>query len=75
VAARLLGAAHSVRAGVGANVMPFHDHLMARARESATAALGAARFAADDSHVRSILNKLGVSTRAQIAAWMSAPGQ
>jgi DNA-binding NarL/FixJ family response regulator len=28
-----------------------------------------------DSHVRSILNKLGVSTRAQIAAWMSAPGQ
>jgi DNA-binding NarL/FixJ family response regulator len=129
---------------VGANVMPFHDHLMTKARESATTALGAARFAAEfeagtlldrdaavdlalggtggpaapapaaapaaagagplakreaevarlitdgltnkqigarlflsertvDSHVRSILNKLGVNSRAQIAAWMSAP--
>jgi predicted ATPase/DNA-binding CsgD family transcriptional regulator len=28
-----------------------------------------------DSHVRSILNKLGFGARAQIAAWMSAPGQ
>jgi DNA-binding NarL/FixJ family response regulator len=28
-----------------------------------------------DSHVRSILNKLGFSSRAQIAAWMAAPGQ
>jgi predicted ATPase/DNA-binding CsgD family transcriptional regulator len=27
-----------------------------------------------DSHVRSILNKLGFSSRAQIAAWMAAPG-
>jgi predicted ATPase/DNA-binding CsgD family transcriptional regulator len=26
-----------------------------------------------DSHVRSIMNKLGVSSRAQIAAWMAAP--
>jgi DNA-binding NarL/FixJ family response regulator len=25
-----------------------------------------------DSHVRSILNKLGVSSRAQIAAWMAS---
>jgi predicted ATPase/DNA-binding CsgD family transcriptional regulator len=28
-----------------------------------------------DSHVRSILNKLGVSSRAQIAAWMASPDQ
>ena len=28
-----------------------------------------------DSHVRSILNKLGVSSRAQIAAWMAGPGR
>jgi predicted ATPase/DNA-binding CsgD family transcriptional regulator len=28
-----------------------------------------------DSHVRSILNKLGFSSRAQIAAWMAAPDQ
>jgi DNA-binding CsgD family transcriptional regulator len=28
-----------------------------------------------DSHVRSILNKLGVSSRAQIAAWVTAPDQ
>jgi DNA-binding CsgD family transcriptional regulator len=27
-----------------------------------------------DSHVRSILNKLGVSSRAQIAAWITSPG-
>jgi DNA-binding CsgD family transcriptional regulator len=26
-----------------------------------------------DSHVRSILNKLGCSSRAQIAAWMASP--
>jgi DNA-binding NarL/FixJ family response regulator len=28
-----------------------------------------------DSHVRSILNKLGVNSRAQIAAWLASPGQ
>ena len=28
-----------------------------------------------DSHVRSILNKLGCSSRAQIAAWMASPGE
>jgi DNA-binding NarL/FixJ family response regulator len=28
-----------------------------------------------DSHVRSILNKLGFSSRAQIAAWMASPEQ
>jgi DNA-binding NarL/FixJ family response regulator len=28
-----------------------------------------------DSHVRSILNKLGINSRAQIAAWMASSGQ
>ena len=28
-----------------------------------------------DSHVRSILNKLGFNSRAQIAAWMASPDQ
>ena len=28
-----------------------------------------------DSHVRSILNKLGCGSRAQIAAWMASPGE
>jgi DNA-binding NarL/FixJ family response regulator len=121
--------------------MPFHVPLLARAGESATAALGATRFTAEfeagksldrdeasalalgepaqtaasaasgqagagplgkreaevaqliadgltnkeigtrlfisertvDSHVRSILNKLGFNSRAQIAAWMASP--
>ncbi len=38
--------------------------------------LGARLFISErtvDSHVRSILNKLGFSSRAQIAAWMAAP--
>ena len=138
LAARLIGAAEAERAGAGANVMPFLAPALTRAAESAAAALGAARFAAEsdagrhlgrqaaielalgeapadsgdsqaepaglgplaareadvarlvaegltnkqigvrlfisertvDSHVRSILNKLGFSSRAQIAAWM-----
>jgi len=28
-----------------------------------------------DSHIRSILNKLGASSRAQIPAWVTSPGQ
>jgi DNA-binding CsgD family transcriptional regulator len=28
-----------------------------------------------DSHVRSILNKLGFGNRAQIAAWLASPDQ
>jgi DNA-binding NarL/FixJ family response regulator len=28
-----------------------------------------------DSHVRNILNKLGVNTRAQIAGWIASPNQ
>ncbi len=140
LAARLIGAAEAERAGAGANVMPFLAPVLVRAAESAAAALGPARFAAEsdagrhlgrqaaielalgeapagsgdnqaepaglgplaareadvarlvaegltnkqigarlfisertvDSHVRSILNKLGFSSRAQIAAWLTA---
>jgi DNA-binding CsgD family transcriptional regulator len=144
LAARLLGAADTMRTQVGANVMPFLAPSLAQAEESAVAKLGAARFEAGkllerdaafglalgkpaqapvsgrgavaaqpasdsagsgplgrretdvarlvadgltnkqigtrlfisertvDSHVRSILNKLGFSSRAQIAAWMAS---
>jgi DNA-binding NarL/FixJ family response regulator len=135
LAARLLGAAETVQAGVGATVLPYLAPAVARAKESTGAALGTARFQAEfdagrelsrdaaiglalgepvpataasagpeaaplgkreaqvarliadgltnkqiagrllisehtvDSHVRSILTKLGVGSRAQIAAW------
>jgi predicted ATPase/DNA-binding CsgD family transcriptional regulator len=141
LAARLLGAAETVRAGAGASRQPYLTRLVARAEESVTAALGepgfkaeyeagtrlsrdaairlalgepapaartapaagagplgrreaeVARLVADglsnkriaahlfisehtvDSHVRNILNKLGVNSRAQIAAWQAASGQ
>src|SRR6266702_3625816 len=152
LAARLIAAADAERTGAGANVMPFLAPALSRATESAAAALGPARFAAEseagrhlgrdtalnlalgqpaagqaagpgaaapgtaaprpavpgplgpreadvarlvadgltnkqigarlfisertvDSHVRSILNKLGFSSRAQIAAWMASPNQ
>jgi predicted ATPase/DNA-binding CsgD family transcriptional regulator len=142
LAARLLGAADTMRRGVGANVMPFLAPLLAQAEKSAAAALGATRFGAEfeagkrldrdaalglalgkpahaaapasdhaspgllgkreadvarlvadgltnkqigarlfisertvDSHVRSILNKLGFNSRAQIAAWMASSNQ
>jgi predicted ATPase/DNA-binding CsgD family transcriptional regulator len=138
LAARLLGAAETVRTGAGANVIPFLAPLLAAAEDSASAALGATRFAAEflagkqltrdaaiglalgdpasvastpssgkdagplgkrqaevarlvadglsnkqigarlfisertvDSHVRSVLNKLGFNSRAQIAAWVT----
>ena len=154
LAAQLFGAADTAGREAGANIMPFLVPLLARARETALAALGAARFEAGfqagqrldrtaalrlvpgerasgakgagtarraaasagvaddaqpgplakreadiarlvaegltnkqigtrlfisertvDSHVRSILNKLGVNSRAQIAAWMASAGQ
>jgi predicted ATPase/DNA-binding CsgD family transcriptional regulator len=140
LAAQLLGAANTVRAGAGNRVMPFLAPQIAQAERSASAALGASRFQATfeagsrlsrdeavrlalgepaqavvaasdgagvgllakremevarlvvdglsnkeigarlfisehtvDSHVRSILNKLGCNSRAQIAAWMASP--
>jgi hypothetical protein len=46
-AAQLLGAADTVRAEAGANVMPFLAPLLAQAGESAVAALGATKFEAE----------------------------
>jgi DNA-binding CsgD family transcriptional regulator len=141
LAAQLLGAAETVRTQVGADIMPFLAPSLARAGQTAVAALGATRFEAElgagkglsrvtalglalgrpapaaaaagnagpgllgkreadvarliaggltnkqigtrlfisdrtvDSHVRSILNKLGFNSRAQIAAWMASSDQ
>jgi DNA-binding CsgD family transcriptional regulator len=142
LAARLLGAADTAQAGVGASVIPYVAPLVADATESTRAALGNARFEAEfeagqrlsrdaaiglalsepthvdaaasgeegssplssrevevahlvteglsnkqiaarliisehtvDSHVRHILNKLGVNSRAQIAAWMASSNE
>lgn len=140
LSAQLLGAADTIRAGAGNRVMPFLVPMLREAEETASAALGAARFASEfktgsrlsrdaavrlaigepvraavaapdggdgaallsareaevarlvalgmtnkeigsrlfisehtvDSHVRSILNKLGVNSRSQIAAWMTS---
>jgi DNA-binding CsgD family transcriptional regulator len=138
LAARLLGAAETVRAEAGATLIGTLAPLLAKAEESAITALGAARFEAEfkagkalrrdsairlalgqpahaaaasddagvaplgkreadvarlvadglsnkqigarlfisertvDSHVRSILNKLGFNSRAQIAGWMAS---
>jgi predicted ATPase/DNA-binding CsgD family transcriptional regulator len=47
LAARLLGAAQTVRSGVGANVMPFLAPLQAQAKQSAIGALGVRRFEAE----------------------------
>jgi predicted ATPase/DNA-binding CsgD family transcriptional regulator len=136
-AARLMGAAYTVRTEAGANVMPFLAPLLLQAEEAATEKLGRSRFEAVfqagqrldrdaavalalgeraepagapageadtallapreadvarlvadgltnkqigarlfisertvDSHMRSIMNKLGFSSRAQIAAWI-----
>jgi DNA-binding CsgD family transcriptional regulator len=138
-AARLLGAARTVRTSAGANVLPHLASLVAQATETTTAALGDPAFRAEydtgrhlsrkaaiaqalgepartatatstdretsplgkreaevarlvaeglsnkqigarllisehtvDTHIRSILNKLGFNSRAQIAAWMTS---
>jgi predicted ATPase/DNA-binding CsgD family transcriptional regulator len=141
VAAQLLGASETIRIGAGATVMAVLAPFIAQAEESARAALGASKCAAEleigrrlsrddavrlalgeshavvaasdhvgpgvlgkreadvarlvangltnkqigarlfisertvDSHVRNILNKLGVNTRAQIAAWIGSSDQ
>lgn len=141
VAAQLLGASDAIRIGAGATVMAVLAPFIVQAEESASAALGASRYATEfeigrrlsrdaavrlalgesravaaasedagngvlgkreadvarlvadglsnkqigarlfisertvDSHVRSILNKLGVNTRAQIAGWIASSNQ
>lgn len=139
LAARLLGAAETVRHEIGARVVPFLAPLLLRAEEAARGAIGPASFDTEfnlgrrmertaairlalgephpadreahrnagsgplgkrqaevalliaqgltnkqigsrlfisehtvDSHVRSIMNRLGFGTRAQIAAWASS---
>jgi len=140
LAARLLGAAETIRTQAGARLIPILAPLIAQAEDAAKAAIGASRFESEvtagkrltrddairlalgeptpvvasaasngegsaalgkreadvarlvaeglsnkqigtrlfisertvDSHVRSILNKLGVNSRAQIAAWIAA---
>jgi predicted ATPase/DNA-binding CsgD family transcriptional regulator len=139
-AAQLFGAAETARTEAGAKAMAFFAPLYAKAKESASGALGASRFAAlfdtgrhlgrdkairlalgqpvpafgdslgtelgmlakreaevakliaegltnrqvgvrlfisertVDSHVRSIMNKLGFSNRAQVAGWIASSG-
>jgi predicted ATPase/DNA-binding CsgD family transcriptional regulator len=137
IAAQLLGASDTIRAGAGATVMAVLAPYVEMAQESATGALGETRYRTEfesgrrltrdaavrlalgepateatehhrrdgalakreddvarlvaeglsnkqiaarlfisertvDSHVRSILNKLGFNSRAQIAAWMAS---
>ena len=142
LAARLLGAAETVRTQAGASLIPILAPSIARAEESAIAAVGPSKFEAEvnagkrltrdeairlalgeparvaavaaangdarallgkreaevarlvaeglsnkqigarlfisertvDSHVRSILNKLGFNSRAQIAGWVASSG-
>ena len=140
--AQLLGAAETIRTGAGASVIGFLVPLLAQARDSAIAALGASKFETEfneggrlsreaaiglalgeparvaasaakdagrgvlarreadvarliadglsnkqigvrlfisehtvETHVRSILNKLGFYSRAQIAAWIASSSQ
>ncbi|MFI6741038.1 ATP-binding protein [Nonomuraea sp. NPDC050451] len=47
LAARLLGAAETVRAGAGVSIQPFLTRLVTRAEETATAALGVPGFKAE----------------------------
>ena len=47
LAALLLGAAETIRAGAGISVIPFLTPMLAQAEESAIAALGASRFDAE----------------------------
>ena len=141
MAAQLLGASDTIRVGAGATVMAALAPFIVQAEESASAALGASKYAAEfeigrrlsrdaavglalgeshpaaaasdhvgpgvlgkreadvarlvadgltnkqigarlfisertvDSHVRNILNKLGVNTRAQIAGWIGSSTQ
>ena len=133
LAARLLGAAETVQAGVGASVLPYLEPPVTLATESTVSALGRPAFYAEfdvgkrlarsdaiglalgepaqvtvaasplgkreaevahlvadglsnrqiggrlfisehtvDTHIRSILTKLGFRSRAQIAAWMAS---
>jgi predicted ATPase/DNA-binding CsgD family transcriptional regulator len=53
-AARLLGAAETIRTGAGARVMPFMAPMLDRALETAATTLGAPRFEAESSAGRAL---------------------
>jgi DNA-binding NarL/FixJ family response regulator len=73
------GAAAPARDGAAAGPLAKREADVARlvAGGLTNKQIGARLFISErtvDSHVRSILNKLGFSSRAQIAAWMASPG-
>jgi predicted ATPase/DNA-binding CsgD family transcriptional regulator len=78
LAAQLLGAAESLRAEAGANVIGFLTPLLAQARESAVAVLGASKFEAELSaglgmgRGAAIGLALGESAPAAATAWDDA---
>ncbi len=66
--------------GAGAGLLAKREAEVARlvADGLSNKEIGARLFISEhtvDSHVRSILNKLGCSSRAQIAAWMASPNE
>jgi predicted ATPase/DNA-binding CsgD family transcriptional regulator len=76
VAPAASAAARKAAAGVLAKREADVAHLVAEGMTNRQ--IGARLFISErtvDSHVRSILNKLGFSSRAQIAAWMATLGQ
>ncbi|WP_281286971.1 helix-turn-helix transcriptional regulator [Nonomuraea turkmeniaca] len=74
LAARLLGAAETVRTGAGASILPYLAPLVTQAGESATAALGAAGFEAE----LEAGNRLGIDAAIRLALGepdpVAAPG-
>jgi DNA-binding NarL/FixJ family response regulator len=86
LAAQLFGAMENLRAEAGATNNAGMAPALAQAQASVTQALGLSRFSnrqigghlfiserTVESHVRSIMNKLGFNSRAQIAGWMATP--
>jgi len=66
--------------GAGAGLLAKREAEVARlvAEGLSNKEIGARLFISEhtvDSHVRSILNKLGVNSRAQVAAWMASPSE
>ena len=78
-AARLLGAAETVRTQAGASLIPFLAPLIAMAAESATAGLGASKFQAEMTAGKRLSRdeaiRLALGEPAQVAASVSANGE
>jgi predicted ATPase/DNA-binding CsgD family transcriptional regulator len=73
-AAQLLGAAETVRASTGAAVIPTLAPLLTQAEESARAALGDARFAADFQAGKRIQRAAAIGLALGTPAHATAPG-